>query len=254
MQGESAGQELELSTPPLRVKGKSKDLHRISSASTVKMGESKDSLPTDACLKRATTLEQQEASNAKRPRVSPRSGSSADKKKNKEKPAHEEPVGEVFEESPSPVNPKSLGINDPTPDPKRRKTKAPADASQPSKIKPPAKADAKAKSRPPAIKTPSAKASGTAKAKASATTKAKGNKPQAKAKEKSKAKALKPKEVEEHEPDEVEDEDEKPEEKDKADKVSAKAKEAHKLYMRYWRNLRSLHLSNNVDQIENNLK
>ena len=220
----------------------SQETLRMGSAETLKHGGSVDSLPTDPCIKRSTTVEQNETqSSRKKEKIRP--GSSTDKAK-KSSPAtsiaaevEEPPRKRLRKGAPleSPVNVKSLSAEAPTPaecttddKPKRSSKTLPVPLRS--------QATAKAKPMPKSRKSPKKKASpkqrGVPTEKASPKKKPKASpkkKPEASPKKQRKASPKQPEAVEV--PDEQEEKDQDPNDK--------KKQYAHRLYMRYWRNLRS---------------
>ena len=249
-------EEAAKATPPLRLRRKSKSTEKVDSQETLRMGSAEtlkhggsvDSLPTDPCIKRSTTVEQNEPPQSSRKnKEKVRPGSSTDKPK-KSSPAtsiaaevEEPPRKRLRKAAPleSPVNVKALSAEAPTPaecttddKPKRSSKTLPVPLRSQTKAKakpmPKSRKSPKKKASPKKRDVPTEKAAPKKKPKASPKKQQKASPKQPEAEEV-------PDEQEEEEDLEVPDEQE---EKDQ-DPNDKKKQYAHRLYMRYWRNLRS---------------
>lgn len=233
-----------ITTPPpsLRLRRKSSQ-HRVESAETLKVGESHETLPTDPGLKRATTCEQALATPCGTPTPAA-TGSAKDKPKPRKNRLRKMKTVDVEAEQ-SPVNEKALPLYPTERSPaKRPKAKAKALVKASNVLKrPAAHGRSKVKGNQKTgcgsgVSTPKAKP----KAKVKATPKPKP----------ASCKRKQPDEDQGEDQDEIEDEDEDEDENGQQEEqeeegrvgteeseITAKAKRAHKLYMRFWRNLRS---------------
>ena len=194
--------------------------HRVESAETLKVGESQETLATDPALQRATTCEQALATPCGTPTPAP-TGSAKDMPKIRKNRLRKMKTHDVEPEQ-SPVNEKALPLYPADRSPaKRQKAKAKAKASQ--VLKRPAMA----------ITAPgSSKVTGGGSGVLM---------PKANPKPASRKRKQPDEDQDEDEEEEQETEgngDEEPGETEQND-ISDKAKIAHKLYMRFWRNLRS---------------
>ena len=228
-----------LTTPPpaVRLRRKSSQ-HRVESAETLRFAESQETLATDPALERATTCEQALACGTPTP------APATDKPKTTRKNRLRKMKTRDVEPEQSPVNEKALLLYPAERSPAKRpiaKANAKAKASQ--VLKRPAMANTRPGSSTVTGDQKSGGGSGVSTPKVRA-------KKAAKAKPKPASRKRKQPDEDEHgeqEEQEEEQEKERSGEEDQGetaeDKISAKAKRAHKLYMRYWRNLRSQDLN-----------
>ena len=212
-------------TPPQRIRGKSKG---PSSASTLRLGSS-DSLDTKlALLDRATTMEQ-ESADKKKKKVPP--GSSTDKPKVRPTISKRKQI----QKTPSPtVNIKSLPLSpEKLPQPKLKTQSAaavaakrsPPQSRKSSPKKSPKKSPKSMKAIPKKAGSPKVKGAGSKKPAAKGKG-SDGKKKTKKQKEEQPAENEEP-EASEHEGDEENEESE----------VTLAKKNAHRLYMKFWRNV-----------------
>lgn len=205
--------------------------HRVESAETLKVGESQETLATDPALQRATTCEQALATPCGTPTPAP-TGSAKDMPKIRKNRLRKMKTHDVEPEQ-SPVNEKALPLYPADRSPAKRPKKAKAKAKASQVLKRPAMAITA-----PGSSKVTGGGSGVLMPKA---------KPKAKVKTKANPK---PASRKRKQPDEDQDEDEEEEQETEGNgdeepgeteqnDISDKAKIAHKLYMRFWRDLRS---------------
>eukprot|EP00435_Cladocopium_sp_Y103_P022109 s2004_g5.t1 len=236
---EQRGTDDGLTTPPPAVRLRRKSSHRPESADTLKVGESQDTLPTDPALQRATTCEQALATPHGTPTPTP-TGSATEpaKRKTKNKRLRKMKSRDIEPEQ-SPPNQKALPLYPSAcSPPKRPRANAKAKGTASQVLKRPAMA---------AVAPGSSRVKGDHEGGSGASIPKAGPKAKAtpKAKPKPKVASRKRKQPDDENHDEGHEEQKeqgqgnKEEGQTQQDEISEKAKRAHKLYMRYWRNLRS---------------